>query len=86
MLSLVYRRILIHTPSSRYFTVSISFANKKKKDTFYGASHGSFTQSPPQLYNTFLEDSYLRECLSFRTPEEVRDYKTNYNVFVIVTV
>ena len=86
MLSLVYRRFLIHTPSSRYFTVSISSANKKKKDTFYGASHGSFTQSPPQLYNAFLEDSYLRECLSFRTPEEVRDYKTYYNVWVIVTV
>lgn len=40
---------------------------------FFPASYGSFNQSPPQLYNPFLEDEFLRNHLSYKLPSEVRE-------------
>ena len=44
----------------------------KDPQTFHRASHGEFYQTPPQLYNTFIEDPFLRECLSQRLPADVK--------------
>ena len=44
-------------------------------ELFGRANHGHFSQVPPQLYNTFIEDVFLRECLSQRLPAEVRLWK-----------
>lgn len=45
---------------------------KMAPDTFQGAKRGSFFQPMPQLYNTFVEDPFLRHYLKRVMPQEVR--------------
>lgn len=50
--------------------------------SFYPASYGNFSQTPPQLYNPFIEDKFLRDYLSFKLPNEVRIDMTQLYVYI----
>lgn len=41
-------------------------------ETFQRAKRGSFFQPQPQLYNTFIEDVFLRQYLKRVMPREVQ--------------
>ena len=58
-----------------YFSASfwsvIVRSSSSKSDQFYPASHGSFSHTPPSLYNPFIEDAFLRHYLAYKLPNDV---------------
>ena len=56
-------------------------ADKASPDSFQRAKRGSFFQPRPQLYNTFVEDVFLRHYLTRVLPTEVRDLEPPVNTW-----
>ena len=69
--SFCWRQLALRSYATEGRSKEVNLPSKKAPQKFHRASLGAFVQASPQLYNTFIEDAYLRHCLEQKLPSEV---------------
>ena len=66
-----WRRLAARSYASEGISKGAGLLGKRPPQRVHKSSLGAFVQTPPQLYNTFVEDGYLRHCLEQKLPSDV---------------